>query len=176
MGFGVTDQFKKEFPDRIFNLGMMEQGTVGIAAGMAMEGLIPIVYSIVNFIAFRALEQIRNDAQAELDRLPVEISTLEKKKHRVREELKAILENYLETIDVFAPAAASESAEDTELFQKIEINEDGSLNPEDLKGMDDKGLDSLLGGESEGATDEDTFNLTDIFSLGAEDEDKKESS
>jgi len=39
----------------------MEQGTVGIAAGMAMTGLIPIVYSIVNFLAFRSLEQIRND-------------------------------------------------------------------------------------------------------------------
>ena len=39
----------------------MEQGTVGIAAGMSMSGLIPVVYSIVNFLVFRALEQIRND-------------------------------------------------------------------------------------------------------------------
>ncbi|MDO9097307.1 MAG: hypothetical protein Q7U60_04220, partial [Candidatus Methanoperedens sp.] len=61
MGFGVTDNFKKEFPDRIFNMGIMEQGTVGIAAGMAMTGLVPIVYSIVNFLAFRAIEQVRND-------------------------------------------------------------------------------------------------------------------
>ena len=61
MGFGVADKFKEEFPDRIFNTGIMEQGTVGIAAGMSMSGLIPIVYSIVNFLAFRALEQIRND-------------------------------------------------------------------------------------------------------------------
>lgn len=61
MGFGVADKFKEEFPDRIFNMGIMEQGTVGIAAGMAMTGLIPIVYSIVNFIVFRALEQVRND-------------------------------------------------------------------------------------------------------------------
>lgn len=61
MGFGVTDNFKNEFPDRVFNTGIMEQGTVGIAAGMSMTGLIPVVYSIVNFLAFRALEQIRND-------------------------------------------------------------------------------------------------------------------
>ena len=61
MGFGVTDRFKEEIPDRIFNMGIMEQGAVGIAAGMAMTGLIPIVYSIVNFVAFRAIEQIRND-------------------------------------------------------------------------------------------------------------------
>ncbi len=61
MGFGVIDQFKREFPDRIFNMGIMEQGTVGIASGMAMTGLVPIVYSIVNFLAYRSLEQIRND-------------------------------------------------------------------------------------------------------------------
>ena len=61
MGFGVIDKIKEEFPDRIINCGIMEQGTVGIAAGMSMSGLVPIVYSIVNFLAFRALEQIRND-------------------------------------------------------------------------------------------------------------------
>lgn len=61
MGFGVTDNIKKEFPERVINCGIMEQGTVGIAAGMAISGLIPVVYSIVNFLVFRALEQIRND-------------------------------------------------------------------------------------------------------------------
>jgi len=61
MGFDVADAFAEEFPERIFNMGIMEQGTVGIAAGMAMSGLIPVVYSIVNFIVYRALEQIRND-------------------------------------------------------------------------------------------------------------------
>ncbi|MFA5156184.1 MAG: transketolase [Candidatus Omnitrophota bacterium] len=61
MGFGVIDQVKKEFPRRVINCGIMEQGTVGIAAGMSMSGLIPVVYSIVNFLVYRSLEQIRND-------------------------------------------------------------------------------------------------------------------
>ena len=61
MGFGAIDRLAREFPDRILNAGIMEQGAVGIAAGMSMTGLVPIVYSIVNFLAFRALEQIRND-------------------------------------------------------------------------------------------------------------------
>jgi transketolase len=61
MGFGVIDNLKKEFPQRIINCGIMEQATVGIAAGLSLSGLVPIVYSIVNFLAFRALEQIRND-------------------------------------------------------------------------------------------------------------------
>jgi transketolase len=61
MGFGAVDKLKEEFPKRVINCGIMEQGTVGIAAGMGMSGLIPIVYSIVNFLAYRCLEQIRND-------------------------------------------------------------------------------------------------------------------
>lgn len=61
MGFGVTNKFKEAFPDRIFNVGIMEQGGVGIAAGMAMSGLVPVFYSIVNFLVYRALEQVRND-------------------------------------------------------------------------------------------------------------------
>ena len=61
MGFGAIDQLNQEFPHRVINCGIMEQGTVGIAAGMSMSGLIPIVYSIVNFLVFRAIEQIRND-------------------------------------------------------------------------------------------------------------------
>jgi len=61
MGFGVIDNLKKELPERITNCGVMEQATIGIAAGMNLAGLRPIVYSIVNFLVFRALEQIRND-------------------------------------------------------------------------------------------------------------------
>ena len=61
MGFGVIDKFIEKFPERIYNVGIMEQGTVGITAGMAMAGMKPIVYSIVNFLVFRAVEQIRND-------------------------------------------------------------------------------------------------------------------
>jgi len=61
MGFGVVDALRSAFPERVVNCGIMEQATVGIAAGMGMSGLIPIVYSIVNFLVFRALEQVRND-------------------------------------------------------------------------------------------------------------------
>lgn len=61
MGFGAINKFQEEFPDRVYNMGIMECGSVGIAAGMAMTGLIPIYYSMVNFLAFRAIEQIRNN-------------------------------------------------------------------------------------------------------------------
>jgi len=61
MGFAAINKLRDEFPNRIINCGMMEQGMVGIAAGMALSGLKPIVYTIVNFLVFRALEQVRND-------------------------------------------------------------------------------------------------------------------
>lgn len=61
MGFAKSDRIMAMYPDRVVNIGIMEQATVGIAAGMAQVGLIPIIYSIATFIVFRALEQIRND-------------------------------------------------------------------------------------------------------------------
>ena len=61
MGFGAIDKLRDEFPNRVINCGIMEQGMVGIAAGMALSGLKPIIYTIVNFLVFRAIEQVRND-------------------------------------------------------------------------------------------------------------------
>jgi len=60
-GFAKVDILQKLFPDRVINCGIMEQGTVGIASGMAKAGLKPIIFSIASFIVFRALEQIRID-------------------------------------------------------------------------------------------------------------------
>jgi len=60
-GFGKTEEMKKLFPPRVFNFGIMEQATVGIASGMAQVGLIPVIYSIAAFLVYRSLEQIRID-------------------------------------------------------------------------------------------------------------------
>lgn len=61
MGFGKVSKLQSLYPNRVINCGIMEQGTVGIASGMAESGLIPIVYSIATFLVYRALEQIKND-------------------------------------------------------------------------------------------------------------------
>jgi transketolase len=61
LGFSVFEDFQKCFPKQYLNAGISEQGMVGMAAGLALEGKKVFVYSIIPFIAYRALEQIRND-------------------------------------------------------------------------------------------------------------------
>lgn len=65
LGYPFLDKIGKKYPDRILNIGTMEQTMVGIAAGLAKSGFKPYVYSTVNFILFRALEQVRNDVVCE---------------------------------------------------------------------------------------------------------------
>ena len=54
-----TVQFESEFPDRFFQIGIAEQNMVGIAAGFALGGKIPMVHTFAAFISMRACEQIR---------------------------------------------------------------------------------------------------------------------
>ena len=61
IGYGEIEPFAQAFPDRYFNVGVAEQNMTGIACGIAMEGNIPVTYSIANFPTLRCLEQIRND-------------------------------------------------------------------------------------------------------------------
>lgn len=61
IGYGIFDDFRKDNPNRFFNLGICEQSLIGTASGMALEGLKPWVYTITPFLIERPFEQIKLD-------------------------------------------------------------------------------------------------------------------
>jgi len=58
--FGFRKCFEN-YPDRTYNIGILEQSTIGLAAGMSKVNLIPVVHTIAPFIVERALEQLKTD-------------------------------------------------------------------------------------------------------------------
>ncbi len=61
LGFTVLEEFRDTLPNQYLNAGVAEQNMIGTAAGLAMGGKRVFVYSIIPFVTFRCLEQIRND-------------------------------------------------------------------------------------------------------------------
>ncbi len=51
--------FKKEFPDRFFQVGIAEANMMGLAAGMTIGGKIPYTGTFANFSTGRVYDQIR---------------------------------------------------------------------------------------------------------------------
>ena len=71
LGYGLWDKIKIDYPDRFYNVMSSEQLMVGAAVGLAMENLIPIVYSITPFVLYRPFELLRNYLHHE--NIPVKI-------------------------------------------------------------------------------------------------------
>jgi len=58
VGFNYLDDPENKF--KVLNLGVTEQSSMIIAAGMALSGFKPYVYSMINFVTFRPYEMVRN--------------------------------------------------------------------------------------------------------------------
>jgi len=52
-------QFQCAYPERYFEVAIAEQNMVGIAAGLALGGKLPIAHSFATFISMRACEHVR---------------------------------------------------------------------------------------------------------------------
>ena len=61
IGNKLFDGFKAKAPERFFNCGVAEANMMGMAAGLAMSGMRPVVYTIAPFTTTRVMEQIRVD-------------------------------------------------------------------------------------------------------------------
>ena len=59
-GSGLSP-FLKRFPERHFEFGIMEQGIIGYASGLATTGKIPVFAAIAPFVTARPFEMFRND-------------------------------------------------------------------------------------------------------------------
>ena len=59
IGNKLFDGFKEKAPSRFFNCGVAEANMMSVAAGMALCGLRPVIYTIAPFTTTRCFEQIR---------------------------------------------------------------------------------------------------------------------
>lgn len=62
IGNKLFDKFKDVDESRFYNCGVAEANMMGVAAGMALSGLRPVIYTITPFTTTRCFEQIRVDA------------------------------------------------------------------------------------------------------------------
>lgn len=54
-------QALSDYPDRAYNIGILEQAMTSMSAGLAMVGFIPIVHTIAPFLVERNYEQLKDD-------------------------------------------------------------------------------------------------------------------
>ena len=107
LGYGLWERIKIDYPDRFYNVMSSEQLMVGTATGLAMEGLIPLVYSITPFVLYRPFELLRNYLNHE--RIPVKLIGGGRDKdygylgfsHWAEEDIRVL--STLENIQLFKP-------------------------------------------------------------------------
>ncbi len=68
---GILKKFRKNFPDRYYNIGICEPSMVNLAAGLSKVGLNPVIHTIAPFLIERSYEQIKLDFGYQ--KLPVNI-------------------------------------------------------------------------------------------------------
>ena len=112
VGYKVFDHLREDFPNRVINPGAAEQLMIGMGVGFALEGKIPVCYSITPFVLYRPFEFIRNYLHYE--QIPVKLVGSGRNQdygpcgfsHYACEDLKVL--EALPNIEVYHPQSAEE--------------------------------------------------------------------
>ena len=60
-GTEELDDIRETYPNRLVESGISECNAVGVAAGIAASGALPVLYGMAPFLIYRAFEFIRDD-------------------------------------------------------------------------------------------------------------------
>lgn len=160
-GYALFDRYRELFPSRYLNCGIAEQNMVGMAAGLARSGFIPIVYGLSAFIPIRVLEQIKIDVCHDL--LPVIFlgdgagfvySTLGTS-HQSTEDIAAV--RAIPNLDIYSPADSFEMKWTMNLaikkvkpsYVRIGKSDIGNIHLEDLPDEHEKSMFMVRKGVSD---------------------------
>jgi transketolase len=99
LGYGMFDKIKEDFPTRFVNVGAAEQAMVGVATGLALQGQIPLCYSITPFLLYRPFETIRNYINRE--EIPVKLIAAGRDKDYLDDGFSHWAEEDLNIIEMF---------------------------------------------------------------------------
>jgi transketolase len=58
--FGFRNSFNN-YPDRVYNIGILEQSTISLGSGLSNIDMIPVIHTIAPFLVERSLEQLKID-------------------------------------------------------------------------------------------------------------------
>lgn len=58
--FSGLERISRRYPERFYNVGIAEQNMIGVAAGMAMEGIQSYVTTYAPFVTLRCADQVRH--------------------------------------------------------------------------------------------------------------------
>ena len=118
LGYGHFDHFRDKFGDRFINVGAAEQLLVGVGIGLAMEGKIPICYSMTPFVIYRPFEFIRNYINYE--NIPVKLIGAGRNKDYSHDGISHWAEDDEEILSCFKNIKIFKPMSDKELIENFE--------------------------------------------------------